>query len=576
MIESPEKLFPPLKWSRADWLWLATLTVFTAALLAVNLSVRTLWGPEGRWALIVREMMVSGNYFYPTTNCIPDFDKPLLSHWLTLPLAFRFGLTELTLRLPGAISGLLTVLVTYLTGRRLIGRRGGGTAALLLATMIMFLFWARTASAEVLNLLGIWSMVFFFLSGAGRGRFPWFLAFYGTGAIASFCKGPVAPAVAFAAAGSYSLAVVFYRFRDLASRGAPWKGEAWTIFREEFRWILSLPALSALLGAAALFSALLLWPVAATGSWQPVQLMITENVTRFFRPFDHKDPVYTYLLHTPVFLVPWTLVALAALWETRRWTMDRRTLWCLFSALGIFVFFTVSGSRRGYYILPVIPALALITGKVLDDWFARGREGSRSLLSCALAVTAAMALVAGMGLLATPLFTARHNHFSQFFAGPFAAALGAGALFMLAKGRRVTTFAVLMAAVISIELWVLGPGTYLAERDRTLKAFCSEVRPHLATADRRQVALFQGATASLIFYLDLGCFRSVNTPAELKSFGLDHPGGLLIMDMGMVRFFSRDDLLKRLRPLAIQKTERDDNEERFALFMFPDADGPAP
>lgn len=576
ILGPPESLFPGLRWSKADWLWLLGLGLLAALLLSVGLSVRTLWGPEGRWALIVREMMVSGNYFYPTTNCVPDFDKPLLSHWLTLPFAFPFGLTELTLRLPSAIAGLLAVVITYLIGRRLFSRPAGGTAALLLTTMTMFLFWSRTASAEVLNLLGIWSMAFFFLAGAARGRFPWLLAFYGTGAVASFCKGPVAPAVALFAAGSYSLAAVAYRCRAAAAQGLPWQAQAWPILREEFRWLLSAPALAAIVAGAALFSALLLWPVAATGSWLPVQLMVTENITRFFRPFDHKDPVYTYLLHTPVFLVPWTLVAIAGLWDGRRWERDRRKLWCLFSVLGIFVFFTLSGSRRGYYILPIVPGLTLIAGKAVGDWISRGPVKAKDLLSFVIAVTASAVAAAGLAALAAPFIAPAYRHYSLFLAGPAVMAAGLAALVMLKRGSRPLAATTLFAGVVIMELLVLGAGTSIAERGRTLKAFCNEVRPHVAAADRQRVAVFLGATASLIYYLDVGCIQSVNTPAELRTFGLRNPGGLLIMDVSMMRLFKTHVYLKGLTPILLQKTEKDDDEERFALFRFPEAETPLP
>src|SRR5450755_1544272 len=86
------------------WILLAT----SAVILLAFPGSASLWTHEGRWAVICREMMRSGDYFHPYLFDEEYFDKPLLSYWLMIGCAKIFGvLNETTLRLPGIFAGLL-------------------------------------------------------------------------------------------------------------------------------------------------------------------------------------------------------------------------------------------------------------------------------------------------------------------------------------------------------------------------------------------------------------------------------------------------------------------------------------
>src|SRR4030042_6843389 len=95
-----------------------------AFVLLWYIGARGLWGAEDRWAEIVREMRLTGDYFHPCINGKPYFDKPLLSYWfIALVAAVTGRLDELTVRLPRAIAGLLGLWATMNLGRRLWGRQ---------------------------------------------------------------------------------------------------------------------------------------------------------------------------------------------------------------------------------------------------------------------------------------------------------------------------------------------------------------------------------------------------------------------------------------------------------------------
>ncbi len=95
-------------------------------------------------------------------------------------------------------------------------------------------------------------------------------------------------------------------------------------------------------------------------------LVYKENVLRYFQPFDHQGPIYTYFIYLPIYLFPWTLFLIPALLTLpSRWkALSLDAKWNVLSLVLIFVFFSLSGSRRSYYVLPIVPFAVLLTA----DW----------------------------------------------------------------------------------------------------------------------------------------------------------------------------------------------------------------
>ena len=75
------------------------MLALTAILYFARLGARALWASEFRWAEISREMLRTGNYFWPTINGHLYYDKPLGSYWLVLAsMPFSGGLNETAAR----------------------------------------------------------------------------------------------------------------------------------------------------------------------------------------------------------------------------------------------------------------------------------------------------------------------------------------------------------------------------------------------------------------------------------------------------------------------------------------------
>lgn len=102
-------------------------------------------------------------------------DKPFFSYRATIPFALKGGITVTAARMPSVLAGIMTIILVFVMGRALFGGTAGFLAAMILLTSFMFIFWTRTASSEILNLLGIWCMLWIFLyftlSGSRRSHY---------------------------------------------------------------------------------------------------------------------------------------------------------------------------------------------------------------------------------------------------------------------------------------------------------------------------------------------------------------------------------------------------------------------
>ena len=128
-------------------------------------------------------------------------------------------------------------------------------------------------------------------------------------------------------------------------------------------------------------------------------LVLRENVLRFFQPFDNLGPIYTYLVYLPVYTLPWAPCWIIAVWVAlRHWRQIVPNSRWLVQGLGLLMlFFTASGSRRSYYVLPLVPFAQLLGAW----WITRRmavREDTGRRLQAGFAVTAVL-LLAVLGIL---------------------------------------------------------------------------------------------------------------------------------------------------------------------------------
>ncbi len=312
-------------------------SLFALALLLPGIGTGY-WGrDEAEYAGVAHAMNATGNYVVPRLFGRLYPDKPPLSEWLTAASFRVFGEGEASGRLPHVLLASGSAGLLLLLGSRLFDARTGTIASLLFSSSLLFVLYGRLLLTDsdllFFTLLSILGLVVI-LEGRGRG-WPILLAGVALG-LAVLAKGPVA----FLAPGLFGAG---YLAGD-SSRSARTLGR------------LLLAVAIALAVAAPWF-----WLAArSTGGEVLRAFWLRENVGRFLHPMEgHRGPVLYGALAVWLGFFPWTGLLVI---------LPRRSLWrggparrgLLFWAGGVLLFFSVAATKLPHYLLPALPAVALL------------------------------------------------------------------------------------------------------------------------------------------------------------------------------------------------------------------------
>ncbi|NCD33876.1 MAG: hypothetical protein EOL87_10745 [Spartobacteria bacterium] len=503
--------------------WVAAISV-----LFVSLGVRPLWTAEERWAEIVREMfMPNGSFFHPTLNGSSYFDKPLGTYWFIAVVRGLSGvMNEWVCRLPSVLCGVMALSATMRLGTMLWNGKVGLLAGWLLLTTYGFSFWARTAQADMANLAFIMTAVWWYWKRRDQLNFVTYLVFYLLLFVGSQMKGLTALVV--------PLAVIA---PDLLA-GWRWK--------KNLRWC---HLFAFVIGAAVyvvpfVYSNISNAPAATDSSG--LALVFRENILRYVQPFDHKEPFYCYLYHVPTLLLPWSPLFLVAVISGFFTFKDRKpgetTRWLGWAILMIFLFFSISGSRRSYYILPIVPFCCLFMALfirsdrvrlVLWKKWAVGIQGCIFLFLMSAGMLASALFFSVNGYLGHPLpmylliyiLVPTVLAFAVFVTGwgprsPYARWLG------LPKSMA----ALVMIALILFMAYYGWIEPKMIVPFKTIRPFAEQMKAQQLDPD--EMAFYQDPRGlpDLIFYMDSPAFHPVlNTPSEVLSFLKENPKRVLII-----------------------------------------------
>jgi 4-amino-4-deoxy-L-arabinose transferase-like glycosyltransferase len=375
-------------------------------LFFARLGARALWSSEFRWAEIAREMIVTHNYFWPTINGHVYYDKPLGSYWLVIfSTPFTGGLNEAATRLPSAIAGLLAVCLLICLVRRLYDARTALLSGVILATSFSFVFFSRDASADVETIAGELAALLLFNYNeevrGGEGGI-WVVTLWLIMAATSLTKGLLGFALPLLMIGAYSCLRDGWTqlFREL-SQGS--LGDRIGRLIDRNRWFFNwYTVVGVAIGG---FVYYLPFEISARmmGTQKGLAMVYRENVVRFFHPFDHRGPIYLYIYVIFGLMAPWSALLPAALVETHSLRYAnaepaRADRFALVYFWATFIFFTLSGSRRSYYILPILPAAAMLVARTLAYPGELRSTFARRLLIAGYAIVA-IAAVGGIVLL---------------------------------------------------------------------------------------------------------------------------------------------------------------------------------
>lgn len=331
------------------WWGGAGVVVLFAVLYLVPLGLRPLLLPdEFRYAEIPREMLASGDWVVPRLDGLLYFEKPVLGYWLVAASQALLGGNRFAVRLPSALAVGLTALLAAFLVRRTAGEGSAAPARLTALVFLSCLLPAVLGTTAVLDgplalFLTVTLVCFFFASAAppSSSRERWLLLASGAACgLAFLTKGFLAPALAAVVAGGYLCWQ--RRWRDLVRM--PW-----------------LPAISALAVATP-------WSLAvhsrAPDFWR--FFFWHEHVQRFFEnnSGQHPEPWYFFFAAVPLVLLPWSFFLPVAVAGYRGvdHPPERRDLirFCVIWAAGTYLFFSASSGKLHTYILPALPAIAIL------------------------------------------------------------------------------------------------------------------------------------------------------------------------------------------------------------------------
>jgi len=517
----------------------AAVVAGAAVLFLARLGARALWASEGRWAEIVREMLLSSNYFWPTINGKLYYDKPLLSYWFIVAATpLTGGINETAARLPSALFALAGVALVIVMARRLYDRTTAAWAGFVLATSFSYVFFARHASADIETTTGVLAALTLFVCNREHRNGWWVIWLWPIMAVTSLTKGLMGFALPLFVMGWYSLLEegVGALYAQIAH--GPWRARLnW--FRARLEWFFNLKTPIAITAALAVYYLPFAMSQNRTHSDAGLYMVFRENVVRFFKPFDHRDPAYIYLYVIFALMAPWSIFLPAALIEVHRRARKAAAsalagadLFTLTYFWGTMAFFTLSRSRRSYYLLPLLPAAALVVARMLsarDDLWAPARRlmnlGYGLLVAAAIVMGAAFLLPAWMrpgSLRLLPPSPAR-----LIFAVLWLISL-AGAAYALRRNsvRHIAISTGVIAYLALFFLFVVAMPQ--AERYRYESSFAGAVRSRI-DGDTGRLALYRIWGPGLIYYLSMPVpIASFGTPDELAGFAESKGGAWVI------------------------------------------------
>lgn len=303
---------------------------------------------EGRYATVSARMVETGQWLVPEFEGRAHLTKPPLTYWLQAVSLKVLGHGEWAVRLPSVAATTLTVLVTFLLGRRMFGTRPALAAAAMLPLMPLVAVVGRLANTDaVMSLCWLVAIGLGWLAiEEGRRRHAigfWLVTGVGVLVKSVAAFGPLAILVAWAIAGG--------RWRSLTRlRPLPWA------------------ALTAVPIATWLALVHREYPQVLEVAWQQTFGRVVGDDGIWPKPWWFYAPVYVVGLFpaTAMLTVPWFNQSPGASYRTFRGG-DARAL-CLMAVVVPLVGFSLASGKLPTYLLPLAAPSALLAALTLERW----------------------------------------------------------------------------------------------------------------------------------------------------------------------------------------------------------------
>ena len=522
----------------AIWLGIICSVAFLLHLGSIGLVDET----EPLFVEASRQMTVTGDWITPYFNGETRFDKPPLIYWLIALGFQTFGVNEWTARFPSALSAIALVILGFYTLRRFGYPRPGVVpprqdpspstihpsthppspapnsdltptdpplhsqplsaqtdifaadyasslpsssvnstnlslwlsawiGAMIMALTPEIIGWARMGVSDMLLTGCIGCSLFCFFMAYAQPDYPkrqtaWYMAFYILLGLAVLAKGPV---------GVVLPGLVVLAFLAIVGR---------------LRQVL-LREMHLIWGLLIFFAIAVPWyilVIQANGQAYIDSFFGYHNFQRFTSVVNgHDAPIYFYVLVVLLGFAPWSMyvpLAIARLrfWRWREWRQQPRqaqlSLFALVWFAVIFGFFTVATTKLPSYVLPLMPAAAILVGLLWSDVLTRPRQPQKGLVISAVFNLLLFVAFAIVGLLSPNWMTGdasmpnigqavRDSQIMVWSAGLWGVTAIAGLLLLLRRQVR-WLWLVNSIGVMAFIVFIAMPAFFLVDEQRQL------------------------------------------------------------------------------------------------------------
>jgi 4-amino-4-deoxy-L-arabinose transferase-like glycosyltransferase len=342
-VES-ETVEPPHRWL----FWLLFAVCLTT--LFYQLGTAGLFEPdEGRNAEKAREVLLLNDWVTPHEDFFPVLDKPMFFYWLIAISYKAFGVNEWAARLPSVLAALGCFALVYSFARIRWGPWEALWSGLILISGVEFFILSRVVIFDMSLTFCITLALYSFYQAAHAEdairRRIYCVLMYGALAAGTLVKGLVGLLIP-------GLVIFFYVL--IANR--------WSILRSVY------PIPGALLFLALVGPWYLLAEARNAGFLR--YYLWDEHFGRFATAsFDREQPWYFFFAVLVVGFLPWSTLLPSVIRNYRWQSLDDRKIFLLSWSILPLILFSLSSSKLAHYILPIFPALSILTATTLTGMF---------------------------------------------------------------------------------------------------------------------------------------------------------------------------------------------------------------
>ena len=495
-----ESTLPQESGQRRHRCFIIYLLMLAAFVIFFRLGARDMWnGLESESAIAAWDMVETGRILIPHILDRPFIDnRPPGAWWL---IAATYKLTGVrntwTARLPSALAALGCILLVYAMGKRAANANAGFMSALILMGMLYFVLLGRMSQQDMLLTLATTLCLWAFWRSLDHNEsvFRFVMAFQIFLGFGVLIKGPAVVINVFCSLAVY----VIYSRR--------WRDIKWT------RFIVTLPVSLCLS---------LWWYIYVWIEWPALRDVLVHRFTD--QSSLHVEAFYFYFLRLPELLGP-VLLFLPLLvigWRKASPAQRRGPLGLfLISAVTMFFVYCLFASKRTHYLGPLLPALSLALGLLIEDQ--RLDEG-RYLSISTLIMATLNPLMILIWIFAAPAQMRLEGALRDWGMFVVLGSIVTGSWIMLRAGRRRTSWRVAWISCIIALAFFMGDIYQRAGNTLISRKFAEKVAQavpdngRLGTLDDHAALLFHlGRPAE---YVDI---------ADANNF-LENPNHYLIVD----------------------------------------------